>query len=153
MSNRTSFVYQITCTDKIKPRYLMLFKSSTVCTTYEPTCTCSYINLVNDILHHISLYYIGYNIQLVCRKTAYLIETSCPTGSRLVEGCRRGLCPGKPSGTHSLAYTLLAPANTPTMNRGMPTHSIAMYSGDRLGVSGGLVGVSGASSTEENKQD
>lgn len=86
-------------------------------------------------------------------KTAYLMETSCPTGSRLVEGWRRGLCLGNPSGTHSFAYTLLAPANTPTTNSGIPTHSMAMYSGESPSGLGGLEVVSGACSTEAKQTD
>ena len=80
-------------------------------------------------------------------KTTYFNETSCPTGSRLVEGCLRGPRPTNPSGTHSLAYTLLAPANTPTTNRGMPTQRIAIYNGDKPVEGDGVGGFTVGSST------
>ena len=62
-----------------------------------------------------------------------------------MDGCRRGRCLGNPSGTHNLAYTLLPPNSIPTMNSGIPTHNIAMYSGGITGRRGMVgVGVGGA---------
>jgi hypothetical protein len=82
----------------------------------------------------------------ILHKSSYFLSAeSSPTGSRR---CDRRLTwrVGKPSGSHSLANTLLPPTRTPTTIRGMATHNMAM----NKGLSGGS-GVSDGSSSVPGK--